>query len=151
MSLTNIRLNRELLELQNNISDDITAEPVNNNIRQWIATIKGPSNTPYKDGTFKLQLDFDDTYPMKPPSVKFLTLIYHPNVYRDGKICLDILQSNWSPVLQITTILISIQSLLMDPNIKSPANRDAAVTYSKNRKEFNTKVTEYINKYCDEY
>ena len=148
MSFTNIRLNRELSELTKNLPEGIVASPDNDNIRRWIATIKGPVDTPYQEGQFKLQLDFGDSYPMKPPSVKFLTLIYHPNVYRDGKICLDILQGKWSPVLQITTILVSIQSLLMDPNVNSPANRDAAVTYSKNRDEFNKKVKEYITKYC---
>lgn len=148
MSFTDIRLNRELEDLQKNMPEGITAKPETNNIRKWIATIKGPENTPYQNGIFKLQLNFDDSYPMKPPSVKFLTLIYHPNVYRDGKICLDILQNQWSPVLKITKILVSIQSLLMDPNVNSPANRDAAITYSRDKNEFKKKVKEYILKYC---
>lgn len=60
-------------------------------------------------GTFKLVLEFDETYPNKPPQVRFLSKMFHPNVYADGKLCLDILQNRWSPTYDVGAILTSIQ------------------------------------------
>jgi ubiquitin-conjugating enzyme E2 A len=80
---------------------------------------------------------------MKPPSVKFISHIYHPNVYKGGSICVDILQSEWSPAQNIRTILLSIRSLLMDPNPTSPANREAANLYVKDKESYNQKVKTY--------
>jgi ubiquitin-conjugating enzyme E2 A len=70
--------------------------------------------------------------------------MYHPNIYRDGKICIDILQNEWTPAQNIRTILYSIRSLLMDPNPASPANREAAELYNKDRIAYENKVKEYV-------
>jgi ubiquitin-conjugating enzyme E2 A len=91
-----------------------------NNVLCWQAIILGPDETPWEGGTFKLLMEFTEDYPNKPPAVKFLSKIFHPNVYGDGKICLDILQHQWSPIYDIAAILTSIQSLLTDPNPASP-------------------------------
>lgn len=88
-----------------------------------------PDDTPWEDGTFRLQLEFTEDYPNKAPTVKFVTKLFHPNVYADGSICLDILQNQWSPIYDISAILTSIQSLLCDPNPNSPANSEAARLY----------------------
>ena len=88
-----------------------------------------PDDTPWEDGTFRLQLEFTEDYPNKAPTVKFVTRLFHPNVYADGSICLDILQNQWSPIYDISAILTSIQSLLCDPNPNSPANSEAARLY----------------------
>ena len=74
------------------------------------------ADTPFEDGTFKLLLTFDESYPNKPPTVKFLSKMFHPNVYANGELCLDILQNRWSPTYDVAAILTSIQSLLHDPN-----------------------------------
>jgi ubiquitin-protein ligase len=66
-----------------------------------------PDDTPWEGGTFKLLLEFTEDYPNKPPAVRFLSKIFHPNVYNDGKICLDILQNQWSPIYDIAAILTS--------------------------------------------
>ena len=68
-----------------------------------------PDDTPWEGGVFQLTLTFTEDYPNKPPSVKFTTKMFHPNVYSDGKICLDILQNQWSPIYDIAAILTSIQ------------------------------------------
>lgn len=141
-----IRLTRELNKLQSDsdILEGITIEKPNN-IMVWFAKIKGPPGTPYEEGEFNMQLTFDSDYPVKAPSVKFLTPMYHPNIYRDGKICVDILQSHeWTPAQNIRTILISIMSLLMDPNPASPANREAAELYNKDKTAYGQKVKEFI-------
>lgn len=68
-----------------------------------------PAETPFEDGVFKLTMKFDETYPNKAPTVKFVSKMFHPNVYNDGGLCLDILQSRWSPTYDVAAILTSIQ------------------------------------------
>ncbi|GAC97043.1 hypothetical protein PHSY_004627 [Pseudozyma hubeiensis SY62] len=106
----------------------------------WNAVIFGPADTPFEDGTFKLVLTFDESYPNKPPTVKFLSKMFHPNVYANGELCLDILQNRWSPTYDVAAILTSIQSLLHDPNPNSPANAEAASLYRENMKEYVRRV-----------
>jgi ubiquitin-conjugating enzyme E2 A len=95
-------------------------------------------------GTFKLVLEFSEDYPNKAPQVRFLTKMFHPNIYNDGQICLDILQNQWSPIYDISAILTSIQSLLCDPNPASPANSEASRLYNENRREYNRRVREIV-------
>ena len=77
-------------------------------------------------GSYKLELFLPADYPMAPCKVRFMTKIYHPNVDRLGRICLDILKDKWSPALQIRTVLISIQALMSAPNPDDPLNNEAA-------------------------
>jgi ubiquitin-conjugating enzyme E2 A len=141
-----IRLTRELNKLQSE-SDKLEGISIEkpNDLMVWFAKIKGPSETPYEEGTFNMQFTFDSDYPVRAPSVKFLTPMYHPNIYRDGKICVDILQSSeWTPAQNVRTILVSIMSLLMDPNPDSPANREAAELYNKDKVAYEQKVRQFI-------
>lgn len=94
----------------------ISAFPSDENMSTWTATIDGPSATPYENLTLKLSLDFPTNYPYAPPVVLFKTPIYHPNVDFSGRICLDILKDKWSAVYNIGTVLLSLQSLLGEPN-----------------------------------
>ena len=115
------------------------------NIMEWKLKIKGPPDSPYEKGVFDMLLRFDSDYPFKPPSVKFMKAIYHPNIYRDGKICIDILQPDgWASTQTVRTIMLSIISLLCDPNPDSPANREAAELYMKDKEEYNKMVVESI-------
>jgi ubiquitin-protein ligase len=98
------------------------------------------ADTPFEDGTFRLVLTFDEQYPNKPPTVKFLSRMFHPNVYNNGELCLDILQNRWSPTYDVAAILTSVQSLLHDPNVNSPANAEAAQLYRDNLKEYVKRV-----------
>lgn len=104
----------------------INAVPHEDNLRYFDVTIHGPSQSPYEGGIFKLELFLPDDYPMTPPKIRFLTKIYHPNIDKLGRICLDVLKSNWSPALQIRTILLSIQALLGAPNPDDPLANDVA-------------------------
>ena len=120
----------------------ITAEPDDNNLLLWYAIILGPDDTIWEGGVFKLKIEFTEEYPNKPPTVKFYTKMFHPNIYNDGKICLDILQKEWTPVYTVVSILTSIQSLLTDPNTDSPANSEAAKMYDNDINEYNERVRE---------
>lgn len=77
------------------------------------AVIIGPSDTPFEDGTFRLVMHFEEQYPQKPPGVKFISTMFHPNVYATGELCLDILQNRWSPTYDVAAILTSIQRLVI--------------------------------------
>jgi ubiquitin-conjugating enzyme E2 A len=130
--------------LQNDPPSGVTGAPMDTNIMLWQAVIFGPDDTPWEGGTFKLVLEFTEDYPNKAPQVRFLTKMFHPNIYNDGQICLDILQNQWSPIYDISAILTSIQSLLCDPNPASPANSEASRLYSENRREYNRRVREIV-------
>lgn len=110
------------------------------------AVIIGPSDTPFEDGTFRLVMHFEEAYPNKPPGVKFISQMFHPNVYGTGELCLDILQNRWSPTYDVAAILTSVQSLLNDPNTSSPANVEASNLYKDNRKEYTKRVRETVEK-----
>lgn len=146
MSFVINRLTKELDKLKKEPVDGFTLDDFSN-IMIWKGTLEGPKDTPYENGKFKIQFTFDTDYPIKPPSVKFLQYIYHPNLYKDGKICVDILQSHeWSPAQNVRTIIHSLRSLFMDPNPSSPANREAAELYMKDKVAYAEKVKEFISK-----
>ncbi|DBA01718.1 TPA: hypothetical protein N0F65_010128 [Lagenidium giganteum] len=138
------RLMRDFRKLQNDPPSGVSGAPMDNNIMVWQAVIFGPDDTPWEGGTFNLTLEFSEDYPNKAPTVKFITKMFHPNIYNDGQICLDILQNQWSPIYDISAILTSIQSLLCDPNPNSPANSEAARLFQENRREYNRRVREIV-------
>jgi len=138
------RLMRDFKTITDDPPAGISGAPISNNIMVWNAIIFGPEDTPFEDGTFKLKLVFSEDYPNKPPMVKFTSEMFHPNVYADGSICLDILQSRWSPTYDVSSILTSIQSLLDEPNPNSPANNCAAILYTDNRREYNKKIMQIV-------
>ncbi|KAJ2692453.1 Ubiquitin-conjugating enzyme E2 2 [Coemansia spiralis] len=138
------RLMRDFKRLQSDPTEGISGAPCPDNIMVWNAVIFGPADTPFEDGTFKLSLTFDESYPNKPPLVKFVSRMFHPNVYSNGELCLDILQNRWSPTYDVSAILTSVQSLLHDPNSSSPANAEAANLYRENRKEYVRRVRETV-------
>ncbi|CAM8906370.1 unnamed protein product [Rhodiola kirilowii] len=84
----------------------ISASPSEDNMRYFNVMILGPTQSPYEGGVFKLELFLPEEYPMAAPKVRFLTKIYHPNIDKLGRICLDILKDKWSPALQIRTVLL---------------------------------------------
>ncbi|TXG56409.1 hypothetical protein EZV62_017722 [Acer yangbiense] len=162
------RLMRDFKRLQQDPPAGISGAPQDNNIMLWNAVIFGPDDTPWDGGTFKLTLQFTEDYPNKPPTVRFVSRMFHPNsdvfnspnillgtksflpvsfivhIYADGSICLDILQNQWSPIYDVAAILTSIQSLLCDPNPNSPANSEAARMFSENKREYNRRVREIV-------
>jgi len=139
------RLTKELKDMQKDDIPNLSAGPVNNNLFEWEAVIMGPIGTPYEGGIFNLSISIPSNYPFKPPIVIFKTKIYHPNINSAGNICLDILKTQWSPALTISKILLSICSLLSDPNPNDPLVPDIAnllktnqELYSKTAKEWTT-------------
>jgi ubiquitin-conjugating enzyme E2 C len=114
--LTPPSLQKELMDIMTKPTPGITAFPDDENMTKWTATIDGPADTPYANLVFKLSMEFASNYPYSPPTVLFKTPIYHPNVDFSGRICLDILKDKWSAIYNIGTVLLSLQSLLGEPN-----------------------------------
>lgn len=146
------RIMKEVKNLEKDAVPGIEAGPVSNlDYFKWEAIIPGPPESPYEGGLFKLSITFPQDYPFSPPKVIFLTTVYHPNVTTSsGSICLDILKSNWSPALNIGKVLLSISSLLTDPNPDSPLEGGIATLYKNDRAKYNENVKEYVRKYASE-
>mmetsp|Transcript_34723 Transcript_34723/g.81410 ORF Transcript_34723/g.81410 Transcript_34723/m.81410 type:complete len:156 (+) Transcript_34723:51-518(+) len=140
-SAATLRLMSDLREMQKDAPEGASAAPMSeDNIFLWNATIFGPADTPWEGGIFSLRMTFCDQYPDKPPKVRFTTKVFHPNVYQDGTLCLDIIQNKWSPSYTVSSVLTSIQSLLTDPNCGSPANPEAAELYLQDKKTYTRRV-----------
>lgn len=138
------RLMKDFEKVKAENDEDVIASPNENNIMSWTAVMIGPKDTIWEEGTFKLTLKFTDEYPNKPPQINFVSKMFHPNIYNDGSICLDILKNQWSPIYDVWAVLTSIRSLLSDPNPNSPANHEAALLFTENRVEYNRRVQECI-------
>ncbi|KAL2261795.1 hypothetical protein VTK26DRAFT_3342 [Humicola hyalothermophila] len=135
------RLQTELMQLMTSPAPGVSAFPsADGNLLSWRATIEGPEDTPYSGLTFKLSFEFPANYPYAPPTVLFRTPIYHPNVDFSGRICLDILKDKWTAAYNTQTVLLSLQSLLGEPNNASPLNGEAAELWDKDPALFKSKV-----------
>ncbi|KAK3819260.1 MAG: ubiquitin-conjugating enzyme/RWD-like protein [Linnemannia elongata] len=123
-----IRMGKELTDLEQTPPLGVACYPVNDNIVHLQAEIAGPEDSPYHGGSFKIDIHIPDRYPFEPPRCQFLTRVYHPNIDEQGLICLDILKGppkgTWLPSINITTMLISLQLLLAQPNPDDPLLMD---------------------------
>ena len=137
------RITKELENLMKDPPANCSAGPVGDDIFHWQATLMGPGESPFEGGVFFLDINFPPDYPYKPPRVTFSTKIYHPNINSSGGICLDILKDQWSPALTISKVLISICSLLDDPNPDDPLVPSIAELYKRDRAEYFLKAKTY--------
>jgi len=125
----------------------LSIDPYENNIYNWNITVAGPNDSPYEGEILLLLINFSTEYPFKPPKINFLTKIFHPNIaITDGEICVDILKEKWSPGNTINSVILSIISLLNDPNPNSPLNNEAAILFNNNKKDYYQKIRNYLNK-----
>ena len=138
------RIEKELEEFQKDPPLGCSGGPLNNNIYLWEAVLIGPKDTPYSGGIFRLIIEIPSNYPFKPPRIKFQTPILHPNINNSGNICLDILNTRWSPVLTISKTILSISSLLNEPNPKDPLNKKIADIYLQDKNKFNRLVRNHV-------
>ncbi|KAJ1835576.1 ubiquitin-conjugating enzyme E2 N [Coemansia sp. RSA 2706] len=142
------RIMKEVERLSRDPVPGIQVDMIGGNIRYFDVGMAGPSQSPYEGGLFKLELFLPEDYPMSPPKVRFLTKMYHPNIDKLGRICLDILKDKWSPALQIRTVLLSIQALLSAPNPDDPLANDVAEQWKTNEKHAIQTASEWTIKYA---
>ena len=144
------RIQKELSLLMKDPPDNCSAGPIDDDIFHWEGTIMGPTETVYEGGVFNLDIQFPKNYPFKPPKVRFQTKIYHPNINSGGFICLDIFKDNWSPALTISKVLLSICSLLTDPNPDDPLVVDIADEYVNEREKYNETAKTWTQIYASQ-
>merc|ERR1712038_1994780 len=142
------RIQKEIQRLGKDAPPGISIALHNDNYRYFNIVIAGPADTPYEGGIFKLEMFLTKEYPMKPPKCRFLTKIYHPNVDKLGRICLDVLKDKWSPALQIRTVLLSIQALLSAPNPDDPLANDVAELWKINEAEAIRNAKDWTRNYA---
>ncbi|KAG0288676.1 Ubiquitin-conjugating enzyme E2 T [Linnemannia gamsii] len=146
-----IRMRKELKDLEQT-PPGVVCYPVNDNIVHLQAEIAGPEDSPYHGGSFKIDIHIPERYPFEPPRCQFLTRVYHPNIDEQGLICLDILKTQpkgtWLPSINITTMLISLQLLLAQPNPDDPLLVDVATEFKENRELFKYKAKEFTKNYA---
>ncbi|KAK4420610.1 Ubiquitin-conjugating enzyme E2 [Sesamum alatum] len=126
------RIQKELKDLQKDPPASCSAGPVGEDMFHWQATIMGPSDSHSLGGCF----------------VSFKTKVYHPNINSNGSICLDILKDQWSPALTISKVLLSICSLLTDPNPDDPLVPEIAHMYKTDRVKYETTARSWTQKYA---
>jgi len=145
----NPRLATELKTFSETPVFGISAGPSEDDFLIWNAIISNLNEgSPFKNGFFKLQIIFNDNYPYSPPKIKMKTKIFHPNI-KNEEICLDIIKEDrWSPALTVEKVLLSISSLLDDPNPDDPLDVSASILYKNNINDYNRKVRDLTSKYA---
>jgi ubiquitin-conjugating enzyme E2 D len=145
-------LTKQLKELENDTdgSSMCAARPVDlsTDMFNWIGWIKGPDGSLFEGGTFHLTIHFPTNYPFKPPRIRFTTRIYHPNISSQGDICLDILQDKWSPALSIRAVLLSICSLLTNPNPEHGLDQDILHVYRTDRRAYEANAQRWTRQFA---
>ncbi|KAK7290333.1 hypothetical protein RIF29_04664 [Crotalaria pallida] len=142
------RILKELKDLQKDPPTSCSAGPVAEDMFHWQATIMGPADSPYTGGVFLVSIHFPPDYPFKPPKVAFRTKVFHPNINSNGSICLDILKEQWSPALTISKVLLSICSLLTDPNPDDPLVPEIAHMYKTDKVKYEATARSWTQKYA---
>ncbi|KAI8360514.1 putative ubiquitin protein ligase [Mortierella sp. GBAus27b] len=140
---------KETARLVSNPDPGISAKAHEDNVRYLDVTITGPPESAFEGGAFKLEIFLPEEYPLIPPMVRFLTRIYHPNIDRLGRICLDVLKDKWSPATQIKAVLLSIQTLLLTPNPDDPLVADIAESWKQNESAAMQTAREWTKTYAN--
>ncbi|KAF8178478.1 ubiquitin-conjugating enzyme/RWD-like protein [Pholiota molesta] len=134
-SMTMKRINREIADLKREDLGDIVLQPSDHSLIIWNGSIPGPEGSLYEGGVFAVEIVLPPDYPFSAPKVIFKTRIYHMNISEQGSICIDILKQNWSPALSLFKVMLSLSSLLTDPNPKDPLVPSIATQYVRSRKQ----------------
>ncbi|GKV20942.1 hypothetical protein SLEP1_g30985 [Rubroshorea leprosula] len=142
------RILKELKDLQKDPPTSCSAGPVAEDMFHWQATILGPDDSPYAGGIFLVTIHFPPDYPFKPPKVAFRTKVFHPNINSNGSICLDVLKEQWSPALTISKVLLSICSLLTDPNPDDPLVPEIADLCKTDKVKYESTARSWTHKYA---
>ena len=152
------RLRNEYKNILKNPNYFYSVRPNENNFLKWDFILLGPPDTIYEGGMFNGNITFPKNYPERPPQVKFTSELFHPNFYKDGRVCISILHEGedqygyeksserWNISLSFDSIMMSILSILAEHNLESPANMDSALMWRNEFNKFKTKVYKIIAK-----
>lgn len=159
-----VQLQKEMKRIQENPCEYFSAGFVDDDVFRWRVTIIGADGTLYQGGYFPTELIFPEDFPQNPPKMRFLCPMWHPNIGKDGTVCISILHKpgkdeheyeqqseRWLPVHTVESIVISVLSMLSDPNPESPLNVEANRDFMRDKEEYRRKVRNCVNKsveYC---
>lgn len=132
------------------LMSDYEVTLVNDNMSEFYVRFKGPDETPFSGGVWKVHVELPDQYPFKSPSIGFVNRIFHPNIDElSGSVCLDVINQTWSPMFDMINIFeVFLPQLLRYPNPTDPLNGEAAALYMREQKQYEAKVKEYVQKYA---
>ncbi|KAJ7561416.1 hypothetical protein O6H91_03G027900 [Diphasiastrum complanatum] len=119
------QLAKELKSLDESPPEDIRVHVNDDNFSTILADIEGPPGTPYEGGVFRIRLLLSQDFPQSPPKGYFLTKIFHPNIAKNGEICVNTLKKDWKPTLGLRHVLLAIRCLLIEPFPESALNEEA--------------------------
>jgi len=145
----NNRANAAQLRAQKDISemDPIPGTKISfpdpDNLMKFDVSVK-PADGMYKAATFMFNVEIPATYPYDPPKVVCNTLVYHPNIDWEGKVCLNILRQDWMPVLSLGSVIFGLMTLFLEPNPDDPLNKEAAQLMVEKAKDFQRNVQESL-------
>ncbi|KAH9983908.1 ubiquitin-conjugating enzyme/RWD-like protein [Russula compacta] len=151
--MSDSRLRRSVLKqvavCNNDKTTTVNIELINDSHSHLRGSFEGPQDSPYEGGHFEIAIVMPSDYPFKPPKMKFITKVYHPNICSvSGAISLDILAHHWCPALDLHKTLLSLQSLLCDPNPHDPLDAEVAKVYMSYRKAFEDTARNWTRKYA---
>ena len=143
------RIETDVMKL---LMSDHDVSLVDDNMQELYVKFYGPKDTPYENGIWRLHVELPDNYPYKSPSIGFVNKIFHPNIdIASGSICLDVINSTWSPLYDLLNIIEwMIPGLLKEPNGSDPLNNEAAALQLRDKRLYEEKIKEYIEKYATE-
>lgn len=146
------RVSRELARIASCPPQGISVFSKDDKLNILEAQIVGPDDSPYAKGIFKLEILIPDNYPFSPPSMKFVTKVYHPNIDDSGRICLDLIKmppkGNWRPTIGLEGLLIALRMLLETPNPDDPLMADIAEEFRNYNSVFTEKAQSWTKKYA---
>mgnify|MGYP002386835444 CR=1 FL=1 len=158
-------LMNQFKHLSKHCPDGFSIGLVDDNVYEWQVLMQGPEDTDYEGGYFPCRLSFTSDFPNSPPTMRFTTRgFWHPNVYPDGRVCISILHEakedpfneaeqmseKWRPIIGVEAILVSVQSMLSEPNFSSPANIDASVEMQKDPEAYRKRIRQLVRRTLEE-
>ncbi|QRW26020.1 ubiquitin-conjugating enzyme [Rhizoctonia solani] len=138
------RIQREMKDLQNEDMGGMTLTPSDHSLFEWTGILPGPEGSVYEGGEFHVEITLPSDYPFHSPRLRLKTKIYHMNINDQGGICLDILKNAWSPALSLYKVMLSLSSLLTDPNPNDPLVPSIANEYTRRRKVHDTTARRWV-------
>tara|TARA_B100001093_G_C26847033_1_gene1023341 strand:- start:3503 stop:3985 length:483 start_codon:yes stop_codon:yes gene_type:complete len=151
-----VRLRSELKQINKEPYYFYSVTPDENNFLNWDFMMIGPPETFYEGGIFYGKIEFTSEYPNKPPKLRFTSEMHHPNIYKDGNVCISILHEGvdqynyeqvnerWNPSHSVSSILMSVLSILGSPNFESPANIDASTEWKNSIEDYKKKIYKLV-------
>ncbi|RMD39632.1 hypothetical protein DV735_g5493, partial [Chaetothyriales sp. CBS 134920] len=147
MSSPKRRIETDVMKL---MMSDYEVTLVNDNMQEFFVIFKGPPETPFADGQWKVHVELPDQYPYNSPSIGFVNRIFHPNIdEQSGSVCLDVINQTWSPMFDMINIFeVFLPQLLRYPNPTDPLNGEAAALLMREPRSYEARVKEYVTQYA---